>query len=108
MIDYDIVLRLIKERVDSRGKPWNQAKLAGELEMSEAWVSRILSGDIELSVKMLLAIAEKLDISPAILFPMKKKMASGEKVAITFEDYLRDIVREEFKLLMDLIDIKKK
>jgi transcriptional regulator with XRE-family HTH domain len=50
MTSYEAVLRFIELAVAHKG--WNQAKFAKEMGMSDAWVSRVMSGDIELSVPL--------------------------------------------------------
>jgi len=94
MNSYEAVLRFIELAVEKRG--WTQSRLAKEMGMSDSWVSRVLSGDIELSVPMLLKVAETLMVAPAYLLPIiedQNKEGSGEPM--TFEDYCRKIVKEE-------------
>ncbi|MCJ7563802.1 MAG: helix-turn-helix domain-containing protein [Candidatus Aminicenantes bacterium] len=96
MNSYEAVLRFIELAVEKRG--WTQSRLAKEMGMSDSWVSRVLSGDIELSVPMLLKVAETLMIAPAYLLPIiedQNKEGSGEPM--TFEDYCRKIIKEMIK-----------
>jgi len=96
MNPYEAILSFIKLAIEKLG--WNPSRLAKEIGMSDSWVSRVLSGDIKLSVPRLLQIAEKLMVQPASLIPIvegQNKEGSGEPM--TFEDYCRKIVREIVK-----------
>jgi len=91
---YEAVLRFIELAVEKRG--WNQSRLAKEMGMSDSWVSRVLGGDIELSVPMLLKIAETLMVAPASLLPIiEVQNKEGSVEPMTFEEYCRKIVQEE-------------
>jgi len=93
MNSYEAVLRFIELAVEKRG--WNQARFAKEMGMSDAWVSRVLSGDIELSVPLLLQIAEKLIVPPASLLPIIEVQGQDGAEPMTFEEYCRKIVQAE-------------
>ena len=96
MNTYESVLRFIELAIEKRG--WNQSKLANEMGMSDSWVSRILSGDIELSVPMLLKIAETLRFTPASFLPIiESQNKEGSAEPITFDDYYRKMVKEEIE-----------
>lgn len=105
MNPYEAVLRFIELATEKRG--WNQARLAKEMGMSDAWVSRVLSGDIELSVPLLLQIAEKLMVPPASLLPIIEVQGMAGAEPMTFEDYCRKIVKEEVKQEVEKILNKK-
>lgn len=62
--------------------------------MSDAWVSRVLSGEIELNVRQFLEIAEKLAVTPASLVPVLPITDDGSP-ALTFEEFCRKMVKEE-------------
>ena len=93
MKNYEAVLRLIDLELEKRG--WNQSRLAKEMGMSDSWVSRVLGGDIELSVPMLLKIAETLMVAPASLLPIIELQGMEAAKPMTFEEYCRKIVQEE-------------
>lgn len=93
MNSYEAVLRFIELAVENRG--WNQSRLAKEIGMSDSWVSRVLGGDIELSVPMLLKIAEMLMVAPASLLPVIELQNKEGAKPMTFEEYCRKIVQEE-------------
>lgn len=93
MNSYEAVLRFIELALESRG--WNQSRLAKEMGMSDSWVSRVLGGDIELSVAMLLKIAEVLMVAPASLLPVIEDQNKEGVKPMTFEEYCRKIVQEE-------------
>jgi transcriptional regulator with XRE-family HTH domain len=96
MNPYEAVLRFIELAIEKRG--WKPSRLAKEIGMSDSWVSRVLSGDIKLSVPKLLQIAEKLMVQPPSLVPIiNHKNKEGSTEPMTFEDYCRKIVREIVK-----------
>jgi transcriptional regulator with XRE-family HTH domain len=96
MNPYEAVLRFIELAVEKRG--WKPSRLAKEIGMSDSWVSRVLSGDIKLSVPRLLQIAEKLMVQPPSLVPIiNHQNKEGSTEPMTFEDYCRKIVREIVK-----------
>jgi transcriptional regulator with XRE-family HTH domain len=92
MDTYQAFLRLLAAALEKKGR--SQAWLAKEVGMSDAWVSRVLSGDIELSVRQLLQIAEKLAVAPASIVPIIPISDDGSP-ALTFEEFCRKIVQEE-------------
>jgi len=65
--------------------------------MSTGWMSKIMNGDIRLSVPMLLQIAEKLMVAPASLLPVMDVQALEGAEPMTFENYCRKIVTEIVK-----------
>ena len=93
MDKYAAFLKLLTAAVELRGR--SQAWLAKEVGMSDAWVSRVLSGDIEVSVKQLLDISEALAVAPASLLPIVPINTSDGGRAITFEEFCREMVRQE-------------
>ena len=93
MNSYEAVLRFIDLALEKRG--WNRSRLAKEVGMSTGWLSKIMNGDIRLSVPMLLKIAKILRVAPASLLPIiedQNKEDSGEPM--TFDDYYRKIVED--------------
>jgi transcriptional regulator with XRE-family HTH domain len=93
MDKYAAFLKLLTAAVEARGR--SQAWLAKEVGMSDAWVSRVLSGDIEVSVKQLLDISAALAVAPASLLPIVPiNMGDGGR-ALTFEDFCRELVKQE-------------
>lgn len=93
MGNYEDVLRLIALAIENKG--WKPAKLAKEMGMSESWISRVMSGDIRLSVPMLLRIAETLKECPGNLLPVLPTREGVDEKPMTFQEYCRKIVREE-------------
>lgn len=82
--------RLIeKALVDRADGSWDQRDLARAIGKTEAWVSRIMSGNIQLSVKMLMEIAKVLNINPASLLP------GSEDNSKKFRDLVEEIVEEK-------------
>lgn len=88
---YEAVLRFIDLALENRG--WNRTKLAKEMGMSKGWISKIMSGDVKLSVPRLLQIAEKLMVPPASLLPIIEAPGQEGAEPMTFEDYCRKIVQ---------------
>jgi transcriptional regulator with XRE-family HTH domain len=96
MNSHETVLRFIDLAIENRG--WNRSKLAKEVGMSTGWMSKIMNGDIRLSVPMLLQIAEKLMVQPASLVPIiDGQNKEGSIEPTTFEDYCRKIIKEIVK-----------
>jgi transcriptional regulator with XRE-family HTH domain len=93
MTKYEAFLKLLAAALEKRGR--NQSWLAKEVGMSDAWVSRVLSGDIEVSVKQLLDIAEALAIAPASLLPLVPIKTGDGGQALSFEEFCRELVRQE-------------
>jgi len=93
MTNYEAFLKLLAAALEKRGR--SQAWLAKEVGMSDAWVSRILSGDIEVSVHQLLDIAEKLAVAPASLLPIVPVNAEVGGRVLTFEEFCREVVKQE-------------
>lgn len=65
--------------------------------MSTGWLSKVMNGDIRLSVPMLLKIAEMLMVAPASLLPIIEGQNKEGAEPMTFDDYCRKIVKEEVK-----------
>jgi len=93
MTNYEAFLKLLAGALEKRGR--SQAWLAKEVGMSDAWVSRVLHGDIDVSVRQLLDIAEKLAVAPASILPIVLISAEDGGRALTFEEFCREIVRQE-------------
>jgi len=93
MNSYEAVLRFIDLALENRG--WNRSRLAKEIGMSTGWLSKVMGGDIRLSVPMLLKIAETLMVAPASLLPVIEVHATAGAEPMTFEDYCRKIVQQE-------------
>lgn len=92
MDKYEAFRKLLILALEKRGK--SQAWLAKEVGMSDPWVSRVLSGDIDVSVRQLLDIAERLAVAPASLLPIIPISEDGGQ-AMNFEEFCRQIVKEE-------------
>jgi len=85
----DEVIRLIDVEIAKRG--WKRRRLAQALNKTDAWISKIMSQDIGLSVEIILEIAEKLEINPSSLLPN----IYHKSPSITLDDYIRNIVKDE-------------
>lgn len=89
--DINEVFRLIDIEISKKG--WNRRKLAQALNKTESWLSNIMNEKRGLSVPILLEIAKVLGVDPASLLPGRTK----SELKISFEEYLRHIIRDEFK-----------
>lgn len=83
------IFRLIDEAIKRKGKGWSRARMARELGKSNAWISKIMSGERNLSVSALLEIAEVLGVEPSSLITDKK-----EPMRMSFQEYCRGVIRE--------------
>lgn len=84
------VLSKIKEALKAKGlKP---VYLARKLNYSDSWSSYLMRGQRSLTINQLIKIAEILEVNPASLLP-----GENPDTKIEFEEYLREIIREEIK-----------
>ena len=95
MDTYEGFLKLLAGALEKRGK--SQSWLAKEVGMSEAWVSRVLSGDIDVSVRQMLDVAEKLSVAPASLLPVVPIPEDGHGEPISFEEFIQKVVAQEIE-----------
>jgi transcriptional regulator with XRE-family HTH domain len=47
---------------------WSQEKLANDIDVDQAYISRVETGQVNLTLETVGALATALDIDPAILF----------------------------------------
>jgi transcriptional regulator with XRE-family HTH domain len=78
-------------------KGWKRTYLARQLKKTDAWMSQMMNGKINLTVPMLLEIARILQVEPRSLLPSLGSNESSK--AANFEEYIRGIVREELGTL---------
>jgi len=85
----------IIERIDAvlKAKGWKPVHLARSLGYSPGWSSYLMNGKRSLDVKMLIKIAEKLEVDPSSLLPD----ASGKEAPKSFEEYIESIIMEVFE-----------
>ena len=89
----DDVLRLIDIELDKKG--WRRSDLVKKLGRTDAWLSKIMKKERGLSVQALLEISRALDINPASLLPERTE----SEPKISFEEYIRHIIRDELEKL---------
>jgi transcriptional regulator with XRE-family HTH domain len=60
---FGLALRRERDRLD-----WSQERLANDIDVDQAYISRVEAGQVNLTLETIEALAKALDIDPAVLF----------------------------------------
>lgn len=100
MVSFEEVRELInvelEKRRKSKSRPHNEGQLAGALNISRPWFSRMMNEE-KLKITHLLRIAEVLEINPASLLPA----THDPKPGLSLEDHIWHIIKEKLGKQLD-------